>query len=334
MDTTVFRPASYVHSAIDHLALALAIGGALVLLALAAFLLRWRTVLVAAVAIPLSLVAAALVLDLTEATINLLVIAGLAVAIGVWSTTRPATSRTSSAGWKAGPGRGDGAPTAGAILAASLGRRRSMGFATLVVLLAAAPVLFLGGLDGAFLHPMALAFVLAVLASMLVALTVTPALSLLVMSRPPRAPRDPVLGRALRRRHDGVVGRFAASPQAALVLTVGALLVVGARRARADRHVAAPLLQGPRAARALGRDAEHVAARDGPHHRRAPPSCGPSRGSATSGPTSAAPSPATRPSAPARARCGSRWTLGGLRRDARPRSATSSAATRACAAAS
>ena len=83
MDTTVFRPASYVHSAIDHLALAFAIAGALVLLALAAFLLRWRTVLVSAVAIGLSLVTAALVLDLTEATINLLVIAGLAVAIGV-----------------------------------------------------------------------------------------------------------------------------------------------------------------------------------------------------------------------------------------------------------
>ena len=226
MDTTVFRPSSYVHSAIDHLALALAIAGALVVLALAAFLLRWRTVFVAAVAIPLSLVAAALVLDLTEATINLLVLAGLAVAIGVVVDDAAGDVQDIERRLEGRPWSRDGAPTAGAILAASLGRRRSMGFATLVVLLAAAPVLFLGGLDGAFLHPMALAFVLAVLASMLVALTVTPALTLLVMSRPPRAPRDPVLGRALRRRHDGLVGRFAASPRP-LVLTVGALLVVG-----------------------------------------------------------------------------------------------------------
>src|SRR3954463_13869787 len=83
IDTSVFRPASFIDSAIDHLALALAIASALVLLALTAFFLRWRAVFVCAVAIPLSLAAAALVLDLAGTTINLLVIAGLAVAVGV-----------------------------------------------------------------------------------------------------------------------------------------------------------------------------------------------------------------------------------------------------------
>ena len=188
--------------------------------------------------------AAALVLDLTQATINLLVIAGLAVAIGVVVDDAAGDVQDIERRLEGRPWSRSRATTAGAILAASLQRRRSMGFATLVVLLAAAPVLFLGGLDGAFVHPMALAYVLAVLASLLVALTVTPALSLVVMSRPPRAAGDPVLGRALRRRHDGVVGRFAATPRAA-VLTVGGAAPGGRGRARADRHLAAPLVQGP-----------------------------------------------------------------------------------------
>ena len=228
METSVFRPASFIRSAIDHVALALAIAGALVLLAFAAFLRRWRAVFVSAIAVPLSLVAAALVLDLTGATINALVIAGLAVAIGVVVDDAAGDVHDIQRRLEHRPWVGGGTRAAGAVLAASLQRRSAMGYATLVVLLVALPVFFLGGLDGAFLHPMALGYVLAVLASMVVALTVTPALSLLVFTRRPprRKARGRGLGGALTRRHDRVLARFAASPRPAL-LTAAGLAVIG-----------------------------------------------------------------------------------------------------------
>ena len=213
MDTTVFRPSSYVHSAIDHLALALAIAGALVVLALAAFLLRWRTVFVARwpsrcrSSPPRSC-------STSRRPRSTCSCSRASRWRSAWSsTTRPATSRTSSAGWRAAPGRGTAprrpgrsSPPRWDAGAAWASRRSSCCWRRRRCCSSAAST-------ARSSHPMALAFVLAVLASMLVALTVTPALTLLVMSRPPRAPRDPVLGRALRRRHDGLVGRFAASPR-------------------------------------------------------------------------------------------------------------------------
>src|ERR671918_2241890 len=82
-DTSIFRPATFIETAIDNLTLASVIAGVLLVLILAAFLFEWRTVLIGLVTIPLSLVAAALVLDLLGETFNAISFAGLAVAIAV-----------------------------------------------------------------------------------------------------------------------------------------------------------------------------------------------------------------------------------------------------------
>ena len=82
-DSAVFRPADYVEKALDNLALALLIGGVLMLLVLVACRLRWRSIVVALVAVPLSLLAAALALDLLGQGFNAIMFAGLAAAIAV-----------------------------------------------------------------------------------------------------------------------------------------------------------------------------------------------------------------------------------------------------------
>ena len=99
IDTTIFRPATFIEKAIDNLALALLIGAVLVVLLLGAFLFRWRTALISVVAIPLSLLAAALVLYALGTTINAIVLAGLMAALASSSTTRSSTSRTSCGGF-------------------------------------------------------------------------------------------------------------------------------------------------------------------------------------------------------------------------------------------
>ena len=82
-DTSIFRPAAFIENAIDNLTLASLIAGVLLALILSAFLFEWRTVLIGLITIPLSLVAAALVLDVLGETFNAMSFAGLAVAVAV-----------------------------------------------------------------------------------------------------------------------------------------------------------------------------------------------------------------------------------------------------------
>ena len=83
VDTTIFRPATFIEQSIDNLTAAMLLGILLVILIIVAFLFEWRTAFISLIAIPLSLVSALLVLDLRGATVNVMVLAGLVVAIGV-----------------------------------------------------------------------------------------------------------------------------------------------------------------------------------------------------------------------------------------------------------
>ena len=226
VDTTVFRPATFIERAIDNLTVALAVGGLLVGLILIAFLLQWRTVLVSLVAIPLSLVAAGLVLSLTGASINTLAIAGLVIALGVvvddaivgienaWRRLHEQQARSQT--W----------PRASVILESLLEVRGPIVYATLIVLVAVLPVVFMEGLSGVFFEPLALSYALAVLASMVVALTVTPALSLMLLSRAPLERGDAPPARWLKDACTGVLSKVIARPGAAY-LAVGVVAVLG-----------------------------------------------------------------------------------------------------------
>jgi Cu/Ag efflux pump CusA len=168
VDANVFRPADFIESAIDHLTVAVIVGCVLLALVLFALLREWRTALTCVAAFAVSLMAAALVLYATGSTFNALVFAGLAVAIGVVvddAVIDPVNVRRQ-----------------GATAAAGAQMRNPIGYATLVILLAATPVLFIEGITGAFLEPLVRAYALAVVASMVVALTLTPALSSLLLS--------------------------------------------------------------------------------------------------------------------------------------------------------
>ena len=87
------------------------------------------------------------------------------------------------------------------VLDACLEVRSAVVYASLIVVLVFLPVFFLDGLAGSFFRPLALAYVVAIMASLLVALTVTPALSYMLLDRPPaRSGREAPLGRVLLKR--------------------------------------------------------------------------------------------------------------------------------------
>jgi len=225
-DTSVFRPATFIEDAIDNLTLALVIAGALLAMMVAAFLFQWRTVLVALFTIPLSMVAAALVLHLLDETFNAISFAGLAVALALVIDDAVVGAENVSRRLRRQREAGSDRPTGDIVREATHEMRSPLAFATLIALLAIVPVAVMQGRPGAFFEPLALAYALSVATAMVVALTVAPALSLLVFSRGPVAFRESPLLRFLRPRYDGALSSVVRRPRAVLI-TTAALAVVG-----------------------------------------------------------------------------------------------------------
>jgi CzcA family heavy metal efflux pump len=236
IDTGLFRPVSFVEAATHNLGLALLLAVLVVVVLLGAFLLDWRAALVTLAAVTLSLLAAVLVLHQRRASFNTMVLAGLVIALAV--VVDDAIVDVDAIRRRLRERR-EG-PAAAWILGASLQVRGPLLWATLILGLAAAPLLFLQGLTGSFARPLALSYLLAVLASMVVALVVTPALSLLLSTAGPARRRrregSPLAG-WLERRHAAALSRLVHRPRlllaAAAVVAVAGLAVLPAVRGRA-----------------------------------------------------------------------------------------------------
>jgi CzcA family heavy metal efflux pump len=227
IDTGVFRPTTYIEDALGNLTIALVVAGILLALALAAFLFQWRTVLISLIVIPLSLVAAAFVAYLLGQTFNPILFAGLAAAIavvvddavvGAHNILRRLREDRQAAG--------EEGSSADVVVAAFTEVRSPITYATLIALLAIVPVVAMGGRPGAFFGPLALSYALAVLASMVVALTVAPALSLLLFSWGSPGRRESPILRQLSPRYDGALSRLVSAPRAVLIVC-GVLVVAG-----------------------------------------------------------------------------------------------------------
>jgi CzcA family heavy metal efflux pump len=226
IDHTIFRPASYIELSIENLSRAMIIGALLVVAVIGIFVLEWRVALISVLAIPLSLVAALLVLYLRETTINVMVLAGLVVALG--SVVDDAIIDIENIMRRLRQHRREGSSksTAAIILDASVEIRSAVVFATLIVVIAVMPVFFMGGLSGAFFEPLATSYILAELASMAVAMTVTPALALMFLRKARLETREPPVVRWLQHRYEAILSRIlrAAVPTFA---TTGAIVALG-----------------------------------------------------------------------------------------------------------
>ena len=259
IDTTIFRPATFIEQSIDNLTRALLLGILLVMLIIIAFLFEWRTAFISLIAIPLSLVTAMLVLDLRGVTVNVMVLAGLVVAIGV--VVDDAIIDVENVVRRLRQARADHTNVSvfTTILEASVEVRSAITYATVINVVAVVPVLFLEGLSGSFFRPLVFSYALAVLVSMIVALTVTPALCLLLLSRGKLVQRESPLLRVLKRGYRKLLRPQIRRPQpaiaAALVLSAG-----GAGRLPDARDPAAAELQGTRLPHALAHPAGHLGA--------------------------------------------------------------------------
>ncbi len=210
------RPASFIEASLGNIRHSLMLGAGLVAVVLFLFLGHLRTALVSLVAIPLSLLTAIIVLDRFGVTLNTLTLGGLAIALG--EVVDDAIIDVENILRRLRENRLLAAPRAviSVVFDASVEIRGAVVYATFIVALVFVPVLTLTGIQGSFFAPLATSYLLAILASLAVALTLTPALALTFLAGPGSQADAPRLQRILRAAYERVLGIVARHPRTAI----------------------------------------------------------------------------------------------------------------------
>ena len=217
------RPANFIEIALGHIGNSLAIGAVLVVIVLLIFLRSPRTAFISFLAIPLSLLAAVMVFRAFGVTLNTMTLGGFAVAIGVVVDDAIIGVENIVRRLRENAAATTPLPRADVILNASVEVRSSIVYATLIVMAAFIPVFMLGGIQGRFFMPLGLAFVMATLASLGVAITVTPALCSLLLGKPKQG-REVFYLRGMKWLHARGLRIVARFPKLAFLI---AMLVLG-----------------------------------------------------------------------------------------------------------
>ncbi len=228
LDKNLFRQATFIENSIRNTAIALLEGALVVVLVVLVFLASGRASFITLLALPLSILTAVLALRLLGGSINTMTLGGMAIAIGalvddaIIDVENVVRRLRENGRAPAGSRR----PAIDVVFDASLEVRASIVLATFLILLVFSPLFFLSGVEGRLLHPLGLAFCVALAASLLTALTVTPALCLLLLPASGTVARaaEPRVVAWLKRVYAGPLDRVLRHPW--LVSVAGAALLV------------------------------------------------------------------------------------------------------------
>jgi len=216
------RPANFIEIALLHLKDSLLIGGILVAVVLVIFLLDLRTAFISFISIPLSLFSAIIVMHLNGMPLDTMTLGGLAVAVGVVVDDAIIDVENIMRRLRENAALDHPRPILEVIRDASLEVRASVLYATFVVVAVFIPVFALSGLQGRFFIPLAISFVLAVAASLVTALTVVPALSMVFLRKASRH-REPFYVHWMKTAHSWILRRVCRHP---LLMTGFAIVLV------------------------------------------------------------------------------------------------------------
>jgi CzcA family heavy metal efflux pump len=205
LEPNLFRPANFVETALGNIRSSLIIGAVLVVLVLFLFLFNFRIAAISCTAIPLSLLAAVVVMQKMGVSLNIMTLGGLAIAIG--EVVDDAVIDVENIFRRLRENRHSPNPRFAirVVFDASIEVRSAVVYATFAVVLVFVPILMMTGVAGRIFAPLGLAYILAILASLLVALTVTPALSLLLLGRQELKEAEPPLVHWIKARYRGIL---------------------------------------------------------------------------------------------------------------------------------
>jgi CzcA family heavy metal efflux pump len=232
VNPNVFRAANFILTALANVRSSLEIGAVLVVIILFLFLFNFRTAAISCTAIPLSLLGAIIVLNQTGQSVNTLTLGGLAIAIG--EVVDDAVIDVENIYRRLRENRAAPHPRKmrQVVLDASVEVRSAVVYATFAVILVFFPVLTLSGVVGRLFSPLAMAYIWAILISLIVALTVTPALCMVLLGTRDLPPLEPPVVRVLKRGYRRILlaverGSLVVTAGVALVILAGILVVPG-----------------------------------------------------------------------------------------------------------
>ena len=213
IDSKIFRQADFIETAVNNVQRVLLEGAGLVVIILFVFLMSFRTTIISLISIPVSLLTAVIALSLLNLNINTMSLGGMAIAIGslvddaiidvenVYKHLRRNVQLPP----------GERTPVLKIVFDTSKEIRSSIIKATLIIIIAFVPLFFLSGMEGRMLQPLGIAYIVALFASLVTAMTLTPVLSYYLLTneqRLKRAVREPWLSRNLARLYEGSLTRL------------------------------------------------------------------------------------------------------------------------------
>lgn len=224
VDSTIFRPASFIEMALYNLNKALLIGCVLVIIVLSFFLYDWRTALISSLALPCSLIGAALVLRYTGGTLDTMVLAGLIIALGEVVDDAIIDVENIARRLKLNRKLEKPLPAIKVVLQASMEVRSAVIYGSLIVCLVLIPVFMMPGLAGSFFQPLAMAYIVAIAVSLFMALTLTPALSLMLLANRDFQKKESPISVWLQSRYERILPKLIERPKR--ILLVSGVVVV------------------------------------------------------------------------------------------------------------
>tara|TARA_R100000935_G_scaffold57536_1_gene91685 strand:- start:1240 stop:4353 length:3114 start_codon:yes stop_codon:yes gene_type:complete len=225
VDSTIFRPASFIEMALYNLNKALLIGCILVIIVLSFFLYDWRTALISSLALPCSLIGAALVLRYTGGTLDTMVLAGLIIALGEVVDDAIIDVENIARRLKLNRKLENPQPAFQVVLDASMEVRSAVIYGSLIVGLVLIPVFMMPGLAGSFFQPLAMAYIVAIGVSLFIALTLTPALSMLLLSKGKFQKKESPLSTWLQTKYERILPKLIERPKR-ILWTSGIVVVL------------------------------------------------------------------------------------------------------------
>ena len=230
LETRLFRQAEFIELALGNLTEALRDGTILVVIVTLVFLANLRAGAITLLAIPLSLLAAVVGLRFAGLSINSMTLGGMAIAVGllVDDAIVDVENVTRRLRENAGLPPPQRRPTLDVVYDASREIRSTIAFTTVIIVLVFLPLFFLAGVEGRLLQPLGFAYLTSLIASSVVALTLTPALCSYLLPRMTTIVegREPALTTVLKRRYQGLLPWALDRPQ--LVVGLAGLLFIGA----------------------------------------------------------------------------------------------------------
>lgn len=227
INSQIFRQSRFIDSSIDNVKKSLIEGAIFVIIVLFIFLMNWRTTIISLISIPLSIVFSLLAIRWMGLTINTMSLGGIAIAIGslvddsivdvenVFKRLRQNREKPEN----------ERESVIKVVYEASKEVRMPMLNSTLIIIASFLPLFFLSGMEGRMLKPLGITFIISLMASTLVALTVTPVLSsfLLGSQNSDKTGKEPTLVRWLKKYYEKALN-WSVGHKKSLLFGVGALL--------------------------------------------------------------------------------------------------------------